>query len=37
MQHRRSGTTGHVASALGLGALGMSDRYGPADRERVAT
>ena len=38
MQTRRLGTTGPVVSALGLGAMGMSDAYGPADRdESLAT
>lgn len=35
---RKLGTTGPVVSALGLGAMGMSDMYGPADRaESLAT
>ncbi|GAA1948616.1 aldo/keto reductase [Kitasatospora viridis] len=35
---RRLGTTGPVTSALGLGAMGMSDLYGPADEaESIAT
>ena len=35
---RTLGTTGPVVSALGLGCMGMSDLYGPADRdESVAT
>jgi aryl-alcohol dehydrogenase-like predicted oxidoreductase len=38
MQTRPLGTTGPVVSALGLGAMGMSDLYGPADRaESIAT
>jgi aryl-alcohol dehydrogenase-like predicted oxidoreductase len=38
MQTRRLGTTGPEVSALGLGAMGMSDLYGPADRtESIAT
>jgi aryl-alcohol dehydrogenase-like predicted oxidoreductase len=35
---RTLGETGPIVSALGLGAMGMSDFYGPADREEsVAT
>jgi len=35
---RQLGTTGPTVSALGLGAMGMSDIYGPADRaESLAT
>lgn len=35
---RKLGTTGPTVSALGLGAMGMSDMYGPADRaESLAT
>ena len=38
MQTRALGTTGPTVSALGLGAMGMSDLYGPADRaESIAT
>jgi aryl-alcohol dehydrogenase-like predicted oxidoreductase len=38
MQTRRLGTTGPEVSAIGLGAMGMSDAYGPADRdESLAT
>src|SRR5215471_12116622 len=38
MQTRTLGTTGPAVSALGLGAMGMSDLYGPADRaESIAT
>ena len=38
MQTRKLGNTGPVVSALGLGAMGMSGMYGPADRaESLAT
>jgi aryl-alcohol dehydrogenase-like predicted oxidoreductase len=38
MQQRRLGTSGPVVSTLGLGAMGMSGMYGPADRaESIAT
>jgi aryl-alcohol dehydrogenase-like predicted oxidoreductase len=38
MQKRRLGISGPTVSALGLGAMGMSDFYGPADEtESVAT
>src|ERR1700712_3787163 len=38
MTTRPLGTTGPHVSALGLGAMGMSDLYGPADRaESIAT
>jgi len=38
MQTRQLGKTGPVVSALGLGAMGMSGMYGPADRaESLAT
>jgi aryl-alcohol dehydrogenase-like predicted oxidoreductase len=38
MQHRRLGRTGPSVSALGLGCMGMSGMYGPADRaESIAT
>ena len=38
MRTRTLGTGGPVVSALGLGAMGMSDAYGPTDRaESVAT
>jgi aryl-alcohol dehydrogenase-like predicted oxidoreductase len=38
MQTRKLGTSGLAGSALGLGCMGMSDLYGPADRaESIAT
>jgi aryl-alcohol dehydrogenase-like predicted oxidoreductase len=38
MQQRRLGQTGPSVSALGLGCMGMSGMYGPADRpESIAT
>jgi aryl-alcohol dehydrogenase-like predicted oxidoreductase len=38
MNTRTLGTTGPAASELGLGCMGMSDLYGPADRgESIAT
>ncbi len=38
MKHRRLGSNGPVVSEIGLGCMGMSDLYGPADRaESVAT
>lgn len=38
MERRQLGTAGPVTSALGLGAMGMSDFYGPCDRaESIAT
>src|SRR3989338_4840775 len=38
MKTLRLGTTGPTVSAIGLGAMGMSDMYGPSDRaESLAT
>src|SRR6516164_4208704 len=38
MQYRRLGAVGPRTSALGLGCMGMSGMYGPADRaESIAT
>src|SRR3954462_15427314 len=38
MLTRPLGTTGPIVSALGLGCMGLSDLYGPADRaESIAT
>jgi len=38
METRALGQVGPAVSALGLGCMGMSDFYGPADRsEAVAT
>src|ERR1700742_1653894 len=38
MNQHLLGTTGPTVSALGLGAMGMSDMYGPSDRaESIAT
>lgn len=38
MEQRKLGSTGPTVSALGLGCMGMSEVYGPADRgESIAT
>ncbi len=38
MEQRRLGAAGPVSSVIGLGCMGMSDFYGPADREEsIAT
>jgi aryl-alcohol dehydrogenase-like predicted oxidoreductase len=38
MEYRQPGKSGPKASALGLGAMGMSGTYGPADQaESIAT
>ena len=38
MEQRRLGSQGLIVSAMGLGCMGMSDAYGPADEaESIAT
>jgi aryl-alcohol dehydrogenase-like predicted oxidoreductase len=37
MDTRKLGTDGPEVSALGLGAMGMSDLYGPADEAESTT
>ena len=38
MKHQQLGTNGPTVGAIGLGTMGMSDMYGPADRaESIAT